>query len=253
MVNPILLILAVYILYGLFLYMFQSNFIYFPDKQDFNECSGFSDAEKVNVNGTRLYYKHNTDKLLVFYHGNAGSACDRSYVKDQFEKMNYSYIFVEYAGYSNDARKPSKELILQDVENTISFIKKKKFSEIVLAGESIGTGPVSYHASLTKPDKIVLMAPFTRMSDVARKHYAIYPIKLLLRNEYDNERWLQSTSSNILIIHGSKDNVVPIKLSKKLSQSVKNAKHITIDGAGHNDLYDYEEMWKSIHNFLNDT
>ena len=123
----------------------------------------------------------------------------------------------------------------------------------MLAGESIGTGPASYHASLTQPNTIILMAPFTRMSDVARKHYGIYPIKLLLRNEYDNERWLQSTSSNILIIHGSKDDVVPIKLSKKLSQNIKNAKHITIDGAGHNDLYDYEETWKSIQNFLIDT
>ena len=250
MVNTIVLILVVYVLYGLFLYIFQGSFIYFPDKQDFNECSGFSDAEKVNINGTRFYYKYNTDKLLVFYHGNAGSACGRTYVKNQFEKMNYSYIFVEYAGYSNDARKPSKKLILQDVENTISFIKKKKFSEIVLAGESIGTGPASYHASLTKPDKIILMAPFTRMSDVAKKHYAIYPIKLLLRNEYDNERWLKDTSSTILIIHGTKDDVVPIKLSKKLSENIKNAKHITIDRAGHNDLYDYEEAWNAINRFL---
>ncbi|MFC1756459.1 hypothetical protein ACFLY1_00730, partial [Patescibacteria group bacterium] len=73
---------------------------------DFKSCTFFQDSQKINIGGTRAYYKENSKKLILFYHGNAGSACDRSFLRDEFQKLGYSYIFVEYTGYSNDSRKP---------------------------------------------------------------------------------------------------------------------------------------------------
>ena len=89
--------------------------IYYPDNQDFYGCEGFKDYEKINFNGTRFYLFEQSDSVLVYYHGNAGSACDRSFLKDIFEQSNHTLVFVEYAGYSNDTKKPSVVLFLKDV------------------------------------------------------------------------------------------------------------------------------------------
>jgi len=228
--------------------------VYYPDKQDFDLCQGFKDSQKINFNGTRFYYKQNSDKLIIFYHGNAGSACNRSFLKDFFEENDYSYIFVEYAGYSNDSKKPTKKLLLQDVENVNNFIKDLNYSELVLAGESIGTGLASYHSTLTKADKLFFVAPFSSIADVGQRHFFLYPVKLLLKENYDNELWLQDFKEKIMIIHGNKDGIIPMRLSKKLYESISTIKkkYVEIDGAGHNDIYRYEEVWNNMKDFFNE-
>ena len=101
----IIILIVILVIYYFFnsiaMYMNVTDYIYFPNEQDFNNCPGFSDSEKKEHQGTRFYYTENSDKLLIFYHGNAGSACDRAFIKDQFKQMGYSTIFVEYAGFSN--------------------------------------------------------------------------------------------------------------------------------------------------------
>ena len=59
--------LLLYFSVGLFLYINQKRFIYYPDNQDFDSCSNFEDSQKLNINGTRIYYQKNSDNLVVFY------------------------------------------------------------------------------------------------------------------------------------------------------------------------------------------
>lgn len=244
--------IIVYILFGLILYAFQDNLIYFPTKQDFNSCTGFADAQKIITNTTRIYYKQNSDKIIIFYHGNAGSACDRSFIKNKFEKLNYSYAFVEYTGYSNNQTRPSTSKILKDVKNTNNFIKTKNFSQTIIMGTSIGSAFASYHSTLTKADKLILIAPFTSLSDVAKMHYGIYPIKSLLKTDLDNEKYLKNFAGEILIIHGEDDNIIPPKLSEKLQNTLNKQKtnRTLIKNAGHNDIYFKNQTWNEITNFL---
>jgi uncharacterized protein len=243
---------SLYLLFGLFLFLNQKSFIYYPDKQDFNSCKEFSDAEKIVVNGTKIYFKNNSDIMVVFYHGNAGSACDRSFIKNQIEKVGYSYAFVEYAGYSNDTKKTSKNRILKDVENTNSFLLQKNYKEIIVIGESIGTGPASYHSSISHVSKLVLISPFNKLSDVAKKTYSLYPLSILLTENYDNEKWLKYYNGAVLIIHGDKDTFVPSDLSLKLFNTLtaKDKQYKIINGASHNDIYNYEETFNELELFL---
>jgi len=78
----------VYVGLGVYLYVKQASYIYFPDATNFQTCPFFKDAEKIVHNNTRMYYKQNGDQLAVIYHGNAGSACDRWYFADLFNSLN---------------------------------------------------------------------------------------------------------------------------------------------------------------------
>lgn len=251
----IVIIIFLYVGFGLVLFIFQKSLVYYPDKQDFNLCADFRDSEKLNLNSTRVYYKKNSEKLVIFYHGNAGSACMRAYLKDEFEKQGLSYLFVEYAGYSNDSNKPSKELLMKDVENVNQFIADKQFSKIIIAGESLGTALAVYHSSIASVDKLLLISPFYRMADMAKNNYGIYPISLMLTENYDSAKWIRSSQAkNIEIIHGSADEIVPIEQSRKLFNEARTAskKFVEVAGAHHNDIYNFDETYKNMMEFLSE-
>lgn len=237
--------------------MTHRSMIYHPNliKSDFYDCLAFEDGEKINTNGTRAYYKNISDRIIVVYNGNAGSACDRSYLKSIFEEHEYSYLFVEYAGYGGDDKKPSRELLFKDAENIISFLKEKNYIEIVLFAESIGSGVASYHATLMSVDKMLFIAPFDSLINVAKTKFPVYPIFILekfSKENYDNLVLLLGYEGELRIIHGTKDKIIPFKHGKALFENINiaNKKFIAIDGAGHNDIYNFERTWKSISDFL---
>ena len=240
----IVIVVVFYLFFGAFLYFFQNSMIYFPDNQDFEDCPHLLDYEKLNHEGTRFYLKRQSNDLIVYYHGNAGSACDRGRFKSVFERTNKSVMFVEYAGYSADNRRPSTRLILQDVENVNDFILNEGFENVIVYGQSIGSGAASYHASLARVKGVVLTSPFDSLKNVAQSKYIIYPAGLLLRENYDNVNWLSNHEGFVHIFHGTADSIIPSRFSLSLYNQISGEdKHYElIDGFGHNDIWNSQEF-----------
>lgn len=245
-------ILAIfYVSFGAFLSLYQENIVYYPNTQDFKNCSDFQNAGKIDFKGTRMYVKDTDKPTIVLYHGNAGSACDRSFYADIFTQAGYGYIIVEYAGYSNDSRKPTHDLIKNDVQNVVAYIKENHISNITVVGESIGTGIASYHVSLQSPDKLLLISPFTNLADVAKNRFWFYPTSILVDNAFDNVANLSKYQNPVTIIHGDNDTIISHKLGQELFESLKTQKEfITIQGAGHNDLFSFTETYIAVSDFL---
>lgn len=244
----LVMVLIIYILFGLFLFFSQKSLLYYPTNQDFYECIGFENYDKLNYNGTRFYYKEGADKdnVIVYYHGNAGSACDRSAFKSIFEQSNASLIFAEYAGYSNDnENSPSRNLILRDVENLYNYIENEEFEEVLVYGQSIGSGAASYHSYLGEVDYLILVTPFSNLEEVVQSKYIIYPASILFRENFDNNKWLENYKGSLLIIHGSSDVVIPHKFSQELFEEVstQNKEYILIEDRGHNDIW-YSSLFR---------
>lgn len=240
-----------YISFGVVITAFQESIVYHPDGQSFTGCPAFKDSKKVEYKGTRMYIKDISKPTIVLYHGNAGSACDRSFYIDIFTQSGYGYIVVEYAGYSNDTKKPSHDLIKKDVQNVLSYIDENKITNITVLGESIGTGAASYHTSQKPPEKLILISPFTSLADIAANTFWFYPTRFMVDNAFDNIRALNSFSGKILVVHGNKDEVIPYKLGVKLFGTL-NPKNtfVTINDGGHNDLFTYSETYSAITDFL---
>jgi esterase/lipase len=236
---------ASYLLLGAFFFSAQKSILYQPSNhQSFESCLGFRNYSKLEHKGTRMYYKENTqsERVLVYYHGNGGSACERSAIKPLFERANISLVFPEYTGYSDDQRNPSSDRILADVENVYQFLKSKSYEEVIVYGQSLGSGPASYQASLGNVDTLILISSFSTLPEVTSSIFPIanlYPLNLLLREEYDNIHWLQNFRGNLKVIHGEEDQVIHSKFSKKLFENVPtdNKEYVSIDGRGHNDIW----------------
>ena len=253
MIGNISMVVIGYLILGGALFLGQKSMVYFPDNQDFEQCVGFKDFEKATHNGTRFYFKQGSnDGVIVYYHGNAGSACDRSFTAATLEQSNASLIYVEYAGYSNDTVTPSRELILKDVENIHDYVEKKAFSDVFIYGQSIGSGPASYHAFLGNVQHLILVTPFSTLAKVAQSKYIIYPVSMLLTENYDNIQWLQEYTGRLIIFHGDNDTLVPHRFSQQLYDAIpnKSKEYILIEAMGHNDLWGSPIFINKLMSFL---
>ena len=214
--------------------------MYFPSSQDFFECQGFQGFERRTYNITNFYFlDENSDNVLVYYHGNAGSVCDRSILAEYFFGLNHSIIFVEYFGYGNSDSSPSKEGILSNVEDINNFILSNNFSSVTAIGSSLGSGAASYQSFVGHVDNLILINPFDSILNVASKRYFFYPVRFILTENFDNVFWLEDFSGRVSIFHSELDRVVSPYHSENLynSLSAENKSYLLIKGASHNTIW----------------
>jgi len=247
----ILSLIIAYVIAGFYTYFTQTEQVYFPSDVDFDTCPNFIESKKVRYKGTRMYFNELSDKLIVYYHSNTGAACDQKLLKNLVDELGISYIFVEYAGFANDDRTPTKKLILEDVKNVIEFTKMLNYSELILLGYSLGTGPATYHSSIEHADKVILVAPYTSIRDIAQERKPYFPIALLLRENFDNIHNLKNYDNKIIIIHGNDDITIPITYGKELFGSIKNEQKQFVEvDSGHGDILENSDAINAIKRFI---
>ena len=237
--------LLVYCGLGTVLFVFQEKYIYYPYETDFQDCPSFAAADKILSGSSRGYLtKRSLEKIIVYYHGNAGSACDRAFMDSFFANQDYSTFFAEYSGYGEKGQKSSMSNLLQNVVDTIDFLKTQNFKKIVVVGESVGVGPAAYHALHSGIDKLILVTAYNNLADVAFSHYPFYPMRLLLRNNFTPDTWLAHYKGSVSIIVAENDEIIPNKLSQKLYENIPSdlKKIYTVKNAGHNSIYEMKNF-----------
>lgn len=241
-----------YICFGLLISLNQERVVYRPSQQDFDTCAQFNAAKKVTHNGTRMYVTPGYRGIVVLYHGNGGSACDRAFFAEEILAAGYGYIVPEYAGYSNDTRRPTHDLIKKDVQNVIDYLAQQDIREHIVIGESIGTGVAAYHVSLVEPERLLLIAPFASLADLAQRRFWYYPTRHLVNNAFDNIELLREYQRPITIVHGEKDMIVSQSSSKKLYSALQSLekKYISVPNVGHNNLFYAQEAYPALREFL---
>ena len=123
-------------------------------------------------------------------------------------------------------------------------------SRLVLVGQSVGTGVAVTMASKGWGSRLVLVSPYTSLPAVAAKAFPFLPTSLLMRDRFDSASKAPGLKLPTLIIHGTKDEVIPFELGEALSRAIPGAKFVPVQGAGHNDLIDREEALTALLGFV---
>ncbi len=193
--------------------------------------------------------------LVIYFHGNAGNLYHRIDNAEAIYSMNNNVLLVSYRGYAKSTGKPSEKGIYQDGEAAIKYAKEflgYSENEIVIFGRSLGT-TVAVHNSQNRNFKgVILVTPLTSGKGMA-KAMGLGFIKIIAGNSYNSLEKINNLQSPILIIHGTKDNVVPYNMGKELYESYNGEKEIvTIKNGGHNNLQDLDSntYWGAIKLFL---
>ena len=231
----ILIIFVIYFLVLVFLYFYQRSLLYHPNENNYSGDKISVDIEKVkiqtsdNIELLGWYHEKNLKdyKTLVYFHGNAGSLENRIHKLNHFQDMNINFLIVAWRGFNGNKGKPSEKGLYVDGESTIDWLIKKGVDEknLILYGESLGTGVATHLAQNKNYAGVILETPFTSMIDAAKNFYPYIPVNLLLKDKFENYKKVKNINSPILIMHGEVDQIVPFSMGKKIYELANNPKY----------------------------
>ena len=218
-----------------FLYFYQRNLLYHPNENNYSDDEITVNIEKVNIktsdniNLLGWYHEKNLKefKTLIFFHGNAGSLENRIHKLNHFKDMNVNFLIIAWRGFSGNSGEPSENGLYKDGKSAIDWLIKKGVSEqkLILYGESLGTGVAVHLAQNRNFSGVILETPFTSMIDAAKTFYPYIPVKLLLKDKFENYKKIKNINSPILIMHGEADQIVPFSMGKKLYEIANKPKY----------------------------
>ena len=254
------IIILIYILILAFLYFYQRNLMYHPDENNYFGDQLSVDIKEVKVitddNIDLLGWYHEKDikknKTILFFHGNAGSLENRIHKLNHFRDMNVNFLIIAWRGFSGNKGKPSEKGLYEDGKSAINWLVNKgvKQENIILYGESLGTGVATHLAQNKKFAGIILETPFTSMIDAAKNFYPYIPVSLLLKDKFDNEKKIRNINVPILIMHGESDQIVPFFMGKKIYEVAKEPKYSYFTKHD-NHMMEYDEnLIKALNSFL---
>jgi uncharacterized protein len=257
-----------YVFFLLFVYIsvimlgcgIQKKIIFQPTKlsSDFKFRSEFnfeevflstSDGNKING----LFFPDSSNKVILYFHGNAGSLDSWQFVYNSFRSLGYNFFIIDYRGYGKSSGKITEEGLYIDAQTAYNYLLNRGFkdNQIVVYGRSIGTGMAVNLACKNKINSLILETPFTNLRKLASEKYPYLLPSLYLKFEFNNELKLKQIKSPLLIIHGKNDNVVPFKDGEKLFNDYQGKKEfLSIENGQHNNLSTFPEFSQGILIFL---
>jgi fermentation-respiration switch protein FrsA (DUF1100 family) len=231
------------------LYVFQRSLLYLPQRRPISPASvGFPEGEEVVVetnDGEQLIAWHVPPRpgypFVIYFHGNAETIANRIDRHRALIATGAGLLAVSYRGYMGSTGQPTEEGLLHDADAAYAFATSRYPPDrIVLWGHSLGSG-VAVALAATRPvAKLVLEAPFTSITDVARRMFPVVPVRWLMHDQFHSDERIGAVTASILILHGARDIVVPIALGERLYQLAREPKRfVRYPKGGHDDLDDY--------------
>ena len=231
----LIFIFTVYLVITLFLYFFQRKLLYYPTVNNYSGDRLIVIIEKVkiktkdNIELLSWYHKKNINdyKTILFLHGNAGTLEDRIYKINHFKNIDINFLLLSWRGFSGNNGYPSEKGIYEDARSAVRWLKNKGIVEknIIIYGESLGTGAAVEIAQNNNFAGVILESPFTSMIDAAKNKYPFFPVRLLLKDKYESDKKIQNIKSPILIMHGEVDRIVPFWMGKKMYKLANQPKY----------------------------
>jgi fermentation-respiration switch protein FrsA (DUF1100 family) len=252
LIKYLLIAAAIYVAILLLLVVFESSILYPAPRYPLGDWdAGRYDAVDVkfdSADGTKLhgwYYEQPQARgTLLFCHGNGEHVAYNGYYGALLSReLNLNVLVFDFRGYGRSGGDPAKDGILADGEAAIEWLAEKNSiapNQVVVYGRSLG-GAIACHLGAKHRVKgVFLQSTFSRMTDVASGMYPVFPVRLMMRNQYDSVANVKIYNNPLTHIHGDDDRVVPIKFGQLLfAASVSEDKQfVTLDGFGHNDVPD---------------
>jgi len=208
--------------------------MYHPDVNNYDTSDIQFKFEKVTITSAQniflsswFSFKKRDNKTLVFFHGNAGNLNNRIYKLNEINKLDLNFLIISWRGFNGNSGKPTEDGLYQDAKKTIQWLEAKgiKKKNIILYGESLGTGVV---LELAKDDiyaGVILESPYTSMVDMAKKFYPFLPVSILVKDSFQSRSKIKKNKSPILVMHGMMDTLVPFHMGKQLYQEANDPKY----------------------------
>jgi len=252
---PALIVISIiYITLLTLVYVLQSSFIFYPEKLEKNFVYEFRERfeernYKVGSNNINalLFKVKNPKGVILYFHGNAGSLRSWGSIFSDFSSLGYDMLIYDYHGYGKSTGRVSEKKLYQTAQYLYQQLKKEYTAKkVILYGRSIGSAIAAKIASENSVSLTILESPYYSMGLLAATYYPWVP-RFSLRFKLDTCKYLQKSASQVVLFHGTSDEVIAFEHSLKLVDCLTTKPILyAIQAAGHNNLNQFPEYHTAL-------
>ncbi|HJQ38896.1 MAG TPA: alpha/beta fold hydrolase, partial [Thermoanaerobaculia bacterium] len=169
--------------------------------------------------------------VLIWFHGNAGNLTDRAEMAAEIAKRGVSVFVFDWRGYGRSEGRASESGLFRDALGAFDFVQAMKPTSIVLYGESLG-GPYAAFAAKERKGAHAVIIENSFPSLMALGN-ALYKLGWTAPFALRTSKWLNEAGVPVLVMHGTRDAVIPYSLGKQLYDELRVPKELLTADAGH--------------------
>jgi hypothetical protein len=222
-------VVSFYILVCLFMMFYQRSLLYFPKvatREAVDKRAKTARLERwTNSAGQFIGFKRLSPKqpaagAVMITYGNGSTAVGCNHYAQNIQAVAPFDVFIlEYPGYQDRRGPPTQTALFAAASEAFQTLPDNR--PIYLLGESLGTGVASYLAGTftNRIAGLLLICPFSSVTDVARSRFIFLPVDWLLADKFASEDYLRDYHGKVGITVDGKDLTVPERFGRRLYES----------------------------------
>ena len=238
-----LLLLLVVVAATALLYTQQRRLI-FPAPSQFPQAPppDFRLVHTQTDDGLRLTAFHRPaapgQKTILFFHGNGDNLLGAIEATRGFAAHGNGLLLVEYRGYGGNPGSPREAGLYRDGDAAMRWLAAERVAarDVVVVGNSIGSGPATEMALRHDVAALMLVSGFSSLPDVVGEAMPFVP-RWLVRDRFDNVGKLARVKAPVFLMHGDADTLVKPANLARLRRMRPDASAVLVPGAGHELAY----------------
>ena len=254
-------IAGAYVLITIYMYVTQRSHQYFPGRQGLTaSAAGLAHVEDVRLTSSdgetlQAWYSpaQSGRATLLYFHGNGGEIADRAERFAAYQAQGFGVFFLSYRGYGASTGSPTEPGLIKDAHAAYDWLAARgiKPGEMMLVGESLGSGVAVQLAAERPVRALALEAPFASAANVAAMAYWWLPVRLLMKDKFESFAFIGKIKAPLLVIHGDLDGIVPLSEGRALFARANEPKEmVVVPGGSHVSIFS-PDSWALEMRFFN--
>ena len=186
---------------------------------------------------------------ILFFHGNFGDVSGWGAYGADFAALGYDFYIFDYPGYGkSDGKISSQQQLFASADAMSRYVLAQHSpSKLAMIGYSIGSGIAAQQAAKWDAARLILLAPYFSFERLAHEKIP-FVRKFLIRYKIPTAEFLQAArGTQITLIHGAADELIPVQHSNDLAGSLKAGDlFYEIAAARHNGLLAMPGIWEIL-------
>jgi fermentation-respiration switch protein FrsA (DUF1100 family) len=212
----------------------------------------FQTGDRVKLHAWLFRAKQPDAPVMIWFHGNAGNLTDRADMCVEFARRGISVFVFDYRGFGRSEGRVSESGAFKDSIAAYEYVRGLGRQPIVLYGESIGGPYAAYVAKQGKVRAVVIENSFPSLREMGNALYHPLPLGWTAPFALRTTEWLNEAGVPVLVMHGTRDAVIPYALGKKLYAELKVPKELLTSHAGHCEipLFEAARYYETVTRFV---
>jgi pimeloyl-ACP methyl ester carboxylesterase len=247
------------------LYFRQHSMVYHPRAYDESYAYAFpTDGVEINYNvATAKYFAYYIPgsapvpkRLWLAFCGNGSLALDWTTILRERPYNGDAFLLIDYPGYGKNGGYATIASTRASVDAALQALTERLRTDedhltLCTIGHSLGAAVALDFAAKHRVQTVVLIAPFTTLREEAATMLGSWVARLLIES-YDNRANLAEAArvnpaARIAIFHGTRDQVIPVRMGRELARefpfveffAIEDADHVSVLNRAHDKIIDW--------------